>query len=115
MPISKTSPNIDTSINNYRATLRHSLPMLRSRYMVRQLWLYGPHARGKGADGIPLDILADIAGTLTYEDFQELQTKLGQLLGIPVDAGRGREVRSIPVQHRNDGCVVESGIRGRND
>jgi predicted nucleotidyltransferase len=65
--------------------LRQHLPELRHRYGVRQLWLFGPHAHGKGTPAMPLDILADVEGALSYAEFLELQELLGQWLGIQVE------------------------------
>ena len=65
--------------------LRSALPDLGGRYHVTRLWLFGPHMRGKGGPGIPLDILADIEGQLSYGDFLELQDALSRLLGVKVE------------------------------
>jgi predicted nucleotidyltransferase len=52
---------------------------------VRRLWLFGPHAAGTAAPGTPIDVLADIEGVLTYEQFTALQDELGRLLGAPAE------------------------------
>jgi predicted nucleotidyltransferase len=83
--MSKDNHSPIPNISNYRAILRQSLPALRDCYGVRQLWLYGPHVHGKGSAGMPLDVLADIVGTLTYEDFLQLQATLSQLMDMPVE------------------------------
>lgn len=69
-------------VSNWLYVLRRSL---RSRYNVQRLWLYGPHTRGKVAPGVPLDILADVAGPLSYDDFHALQAHLSELLAVPVE------------------------------
>ena len=74
---------MSTSI--WRSALRPSLPSLRARYGVRQLWLFGPHTRGIAPPGAPLDILADIDGSLSYDDFHALQTALADIAGMPVE------------------------------
>ncbi|HEY3290572.1 MAG TPA: hypothetical protein VGK87_10635 [Anaerolineae bacterium] len=72
-------------INDWISKLLCSLPSLRSHYGVQRLWLYGPHIRGKAAPGVPLDILADVAGPLSYDDFHALQAHLSELLALPVE------------------------------
>jgi uncharacterized protein len=63
--------------------LRRELPDLRTRYAVRQLWLFGPAARGEPATAV--DLLATFDRTPTYAQFTALQADLAQLLGIKVE------------------------------
>ena len=72
-------------LEDYRQILSQHLPDLRHRYGVHRLWLFGPHAHGKGTPDMPLDILADVEGSLSYTEFLELQDLLGQWLGIQVE------------------------------
>lgn len=69
----------------WRSALSHSLPALRSRYGVAHLWLFGPHTRADAPPGAPLDILADIDGSLSYDDFHALQAALADIVGMPVE------------------------------
>ena len=69
----------------WQQQLRRQSPTLRARYGVQQLWLFGPHTTGHATPGTPLDMLAEIDGTLTYEQFDELQAELGRLLGVTVE------------------------------
>ncbi len=73
------------STTTWRSRLRPFLPTLRARYGVRQLWLFGPHTRRDAPPGAPLDILADIDGALSYDDFHALQTALAEIAGMPVE------------------------------
>lgn len=58
---------------------------LHSRYGLRQMWLFGPHARGEAQPGTPVDLLAELDHPLSYEDFQALQALLGEYLGETVE------------------------------
>jgi uncharacterized protein len=75
----------ETPVEAWRAGLYTHLPLLGSLYGVRQLWLFGPHARGEWRPGTPADILVDLEHALSYAEFQALQTLLGEYLGIPVE------------------------------
>jgi predicted nucleotidyltransferase len=56
---------------------------LRRQYGVRQLWLLGAHAESR--PGVPIELLAEVERPLTYTAFHELQARLGDLLGQPVE------------------------------
>ena len=58
---------------------------LRSRYGVRQLWLFGPYAHGEAQPGTPVDIMAELEHPLSYDEFLALQTLLGEYLGATVE------------------------------
>jgi predicted nucleotidyltransferase len=75
----------ETPVEAWRAGLYTHLPLLGSHYGVRQLWLFGPHARGEAQPGTPVDILADLEHVLSYAEFHALQALLGEYLGIPVE------------------------------
>ena len=70
---------------DWKAVLRAHLPALSSRYGLRQLWLFGPHARGEAQPSTPVDLLAELDRPLSYADFLALQALLGEYLAEPVE------------------------------
>lgn len=68
-----------------RRRLRTGLPMLRERYGVRALWLFGSYVRGEQRERSDLDVLVEFERTPTLLEFAALQRNLNILLGIKVD------------------------------
>lgn len=74
-------PTLDTA----RQTLRTQLPVLRERYGVSALWLFGSYVRGEQHRRSDLDVLVEFARTPTLWEFSALQRDLSDLLGVKVD------------------------------
>jgi predicted nucleotidyltransferase len=72
-------------LQDWLKLLREHMAGFRQRYGVTHLWLFGPHARGEAKPGMPLDVLAELSGTLSYADFHALQDELSALAAIPVE------------------------------
>ncbi len=70
-------------LNDWLRILKEHRPNLRSRYALRQLWLFGPATRGELAT--TLNLLVTFDRTPTYAQFTALQAELAQLLGINVE------------------------------
>lgn len=69
----------------YVRILRRHLPMLRSRYRVRSLGVFGSFVRGEQRRGSDLDVLVDFNRPLGLFKFIELEHEISRLLGVKVD------------------------------
>jgi predicted nucleotidyltransferase len=65
--------------------LRLHISDLYSGFGVKELYLFGPYARGEAQPGTPVDIMAELEHPLSYDEFLALQTLLGEYLGIAVE------------------------------
>lgn len=65
--------------------LRTLLPLLRERYRVRSLELFGSYVRGEETAGSDLDLLVSFAETPTLFQFVALEQFLSDKLGVKVD------------------------------
>jgi predicted nucleotidyltransferase len=59
--------------------------MLRSRYRVRSLGVFGSFVRGEQRRGSDLDVLVDFNRPLGLFKFIELEHEISRLLGVKVD------------------------------
>ncbi len=81
-------------------TLREQLPVLRQRFGVRSLSLFGSRVRGDARPDSDLDLLVDFTETPSLLRFVELEYYLSDLLSLRVDlvmaeALKPRSVRQI--------------------
>lgn len=74
--------------------LREHLPVLRERFGVQRLRLFGSVARGAAQAGSDVDLLADFGQPATPEAFFGAQFYLEDLLGCEVDLVTERALRS---------------------
>lgn len=72
-------------INEFRRILRQQLPLLRERYGVESLGLFGSYVRGEACPRSDLDLLVRFHKTPGLIGFVELENYLGDLLGVRVD------------------------------
>ena len=72
-------------IDELRRILRQQMPLLRERYGVDSLGLFGSYVRGDAGPESDLDLLVRFRKTPGLIRFVELQDYLGDLLGIRVD------------------------------
>jgi predicted nucleotidyltransferase len=66
-------------------TLRASMPELRERYRVRNLWVFGSYVRGEQRKRSDLDVLVDFDQKPTLLGFVHLERTIAELLGMKVD------------------------------
>jgi uncharacterized protein len=79
------------TLEEVRARLRAALPMLRSRYGVASLAVFGSFARGEQRDDSDVDVLAAYDRPLNLLELGALLMDLQDALGRPVDlANRDR-------------------------
>jgi uncharacterized protein len=74
--------------------LREQMPLLRERFGVRGLRLFGSVARGTAGAGSDLDLLVDFGQPATPEALFGAQFYLEDLMGCPVDLVTERALRS---------------------
>jgi predicted nucleotidyltransferase len=96
-----------SDLEELRRKLRATLPIVRSRYSVTSLSLFGSRARGEGRADSDLDILVEFGEAPSLFRFMELETLLSEALQVRVDLvmrsalkpGLGRRIlhEAIPV------------------
>ena len=69
----------------YMDTLRQQLPLLRTRFHVQYLGIFGSYVQGTPRKDSDLDMLVDFAETPSLFEFIELESYLSTLLGVKVD------------------------------
>ena len=72
-------------IDELRRILRQHLPLLRQRYGVESLGVFGSYLRGEAGPGSDLDLLVRFHQTPGLIRFVELENYLSDLLGLRVD------------------------------
>jgi hypothetical protein len=72
-------------IEQARQILEQNLPLLRERYQVRTLGLFGSYVRQEQTSESDLDILVTFSEPPGLLQFVALENHLSELLGIPVD------------------------------
>lgn len=72
-------------IDELRRILRQHLPLLRARYGVESLGLFGSYVRGEAGPESDLDLLVRFHQTPGLIRFVELENYLSDLLGLRVD------------------------------
>lgn len=72
-------------IDDFRRTLREHLPMLRRRWGVASLEVFGSRVRGDARNDSDLDVLVTLEKPIGLFQFVELEASLTELLGVKVD------------------------------
>ena len=72
-------------IDDFRRILRQHMPLLRERYGVESLGLFGSYLRGDANPDSDLDLLVRFHQTPGLIRFVELENYLSDLLGLRVD------------------------------
>jgi uncharacterized protein len=72
-------------LDELRRILRQHLPLLRERYGVATLGVFGSYARGEASPQSDLDLLVRFHHTPGLIRFVELENSLSDLLGVRVD------------------------------
>jgi len=74
-------PPLETILDS----LREMLPTLRTRYLVRDIGLFGSYVRQGERSGSDLDVLVTFEDPPSLLRFLELENLLADRLGLPVD------------------------------
>lgn len=73
------------TLDEIRQRLRDLMPLLRARYRVQQLEIFGSYARGEASENSDLDLLVTFEEPPTLLEFVELENLLSDMLGVQVD------------------------------
>ena len=65
--------------------IKKNLPVLRNRYKVREIGLFGSYLRGDQKKKSDVDILVDFERTVSLFEFMALEGELSKLTGKKVD------------------------------
>ncbi len=65
--------------------LKRGLPVLRDKYGIRDMGIFGSYLRGEQGKKSDLDILVDFEKTVSFFEFLELEDELNRLTGKRVD------------------------------
>lgn len=68
-----------------RQAIRQQLPLLRERYGVESLGIFGSYLRGEAHEGSDLDLLVRFSHSPSLFRYVEVENYLTDLLGVKVD------------------------------
>jgi predicted nucleotidyltransferase len=80
-----SSDDRPTTLGDLLAVLRPYQPMLRKRYGIRSLGVFGSYVRGDANHQSDLDILVEYERPPTLFEFVRLQNQLSDIVGVQVD------------------------------
>jgi predicted nucleotidyltransferase len=72
-------------IEEIKNELRENMPILRDKYKVKTIGLFGSYIRGEQSRGSDVDILVEFYETIDLFTFIELEEFLGEKVGVKVD------------------------------
>jgi uncharacterized protein len=75
----------ERKLRRYIDSLRRQLPLLRRKFHVRYLGVFGSYVKGNPRKGSDLDVLVDFSEEPSLFEFIELENYLSSLLGVKVD------------------------------
>ena len=75
----------DSSLERIRRVLTRNLPMLRERYHIQSLGLFGSYVRREQSADSDLDVLVGFSKVPSLLRFVALENELSDLLGVQVD------------------------------
>ena len=74
-----------TEVERISVLLRENLPLLRGKYRVKTLALFGSYVRGEQRKRSDVDILVEFEEPIGLLEFVALERELSQLIGKRVD------------------------------
>lgn len=87
--------NLDTLLQ----TVKEDLPVLRKRFQLKRLAVFGSFARGTATGASDIDILVEFDRPCGFDDFMDLKFHLEDLLGKKVDLVTSRAIRPAMKNH----------------
>jgi hypothetical protein len=72
-------------IEEARKRLREILPVLRTKFKVKSVGIFGSYVRGEQHEGSDLDVLVEFEEVIGLLKFVELENYLSDALGVKVD------------------------------
>lgn len=86
--------------------LRALKPILREKYGVKEMWVFGSYVHGTAKKKSDLDILVDIdMRPFTLFTYMELECFLGDIVGIKVDLVQKEALKPLIRPDILDSCV----------
>jgi predicted nucleotidyltransferase len=82
------------SLEKIRKSLNAQKELLRSRYKISRLGIFGSYVRGEQQSGSDLDILVDYEEAPSLIALIEIENQLSELLGVKVDLVTRKGLRS---------------------
>lgn len=75
------------NVEEIKRKLDELKPLLKERFRVKRVGVFGSYIRGEEKEGSDLDILVEFeeSASLSLLDFVRLENYLGELLGVKVD------------------------------
>ena len=74
-----------SEIERIKSKIREAMPVLRDKYKVETIGVFGSYVRGEQKGKSDVDILVDFYETIDLFAFVELEEFLGEALGVKVD------------------------------
>lgn len=72
-------------LDEIKRVLRDYRPILKDKYHVNTLGIFGSYIRNEQAGDSDLDILVDFMAPISLFEFIDLEEELSELLGVKVD------------------------------
>ncbi len=72
-------------VENIMKKLKDSMSILRAKYNVKNLEIFGSYVRGEHKKKSDLDILVEFNETIDLFKYIELENYIGEILGVKVD------------------------------
>lgn len=74
-----------TDVNQVKDNLLQHIALLKEKYNIKQLGVFGSVARGENINASDLDILVEFSEPIGFFKFVELEDYLSKILGVKVD------------------------------
>jgi predicted nucleotidyltransferase len=72
-------------IKDVRQKIRNLKPIIRERYKVRTIGVFGSYVRGEAKEKSDLDVLVEFSEPISLLKFVELENFLSDSIGVKVD------------------------------
>lgn len=76
---------IMSHIKDVRQKIRNLKPIIRERYKVRTIGVFGSYVRGEAKEKSDLDVLVEFSEPISLLKFVELENFLSDSIGVKVD------------------------------
>jgi len=76
---------IMSHIKDVRQKIRNLKPIIRERYKVKTIGVFGSYVRGEAKEKSDLDVLVDFSEPISLLKFVELENFLSDSIGVKVD------------------------------
>ena len=73
------------NLDRIRSILKQNKDILRKKYQVKDIGIFGSYVRGEQGEASDLDVLVDFYEPIDLFEFMELERFLERLLGVKVD------------------------------